>query len=95
MVERCRPGDIVKVRVRITSGNRGAWPDVRKVIEKWGEKGECVLHSVVPIIEKGHIKSSAKSYARKSDDELMAAFAKARGLDKLTRRVGEILMQKV
>jgi predicted phosphodiesterase len=95
MVAQCRPGDIVKVRVHITSGNRSAWPEVRKVIEKWRETKECVLHSVVPIIEKGRLKSTSKSYARKSDDELLDAFAKARGLDKLTKRVGEILMQKV
>lgn len=94
-VARCSPGDIVKVRVHITSGNRGAWADVRKIIEKWGETQECVLHSVVPIIEKGRIKSTSKSYAHKSDDQLLATFAKARGIDKLTRRVGEILMQKV
>jgi hypothetical protein len=97
MVERCNPGDIVKVRIHLTSGNRSAWPDIRKLVDKWAahKDHQYVVHSVVPIIEKGRLKASAKSYARKSDDELLTAFTKARGLDKLTRRVGEILMQKV
>jgi hypothetical protein len=97
MVERCRPGDIVKVRVHITSGNRSAWPTIRKLVEKWAahKDHQFVIHSVTPIIEKGRLKSTSKSYARKSDQELLDAFAKARGIDKLTKRVGEILMQKV
>jgi DNA repair exonuclease SbcCD nuclease subunit len=91
-----RIGDIVKVRVTLTSGNRKVWPEVRNSVKEWAEEMKYELHSVVPVMEKGtSIKSTAKTYSKKSDSELLEKYAGNKGLDRPTRKVGEIIMRKV
>jgi hypothetical protein len=90
-----RTGDIVKVRVRLTSGNRKAWPDVRRMVQEWAHDQLYELHSVVPVIEKVSLKATAKTFTHKSDTQLLETFSRAKGLDPTTFKLGSILMRKV
>lgn len=94
-LEKFRIGDIVKVRVRMHSGNRSAWPDVRRMVKEWADEMKYELHSVVPVIEKGAMKTTHKTHAQRSDAQLLDTYAKNKGLDAPTKKLGRILMRKV
>jgi hypothetical protein len=94
-VERCNPGDIVKVRVHLDAHNRSQWAHIRKLVDKWAVTHKVELHSCIPVIEKGRIKATHKSFAKKTDEELLTNFVRARDLDKATAKLGAIIMRKV
>jgi DNA repair exonuclease SbcCD nuclease subunit len=84
------PGDIVKVRMSITAAQRDLWPEFQKEIRAWGEQNKINIYSVLPQLVGSNTKKrdKAKEIDLKSDEELIALFAKRKGVGDDFLKVG-------
>ena len=84
-------GDIVKVAIRMADKER--WAETRDAVMRWGEKRKVWVYSVVPVMAKAKQRVRGKVEAR-TDDELLGAFCKRRGLSESVAKTGRFLMEK-
>jgi Calcineurin-like phosphoesterase len=84
-------GDIVKVNVHVADKER--WAETKDAVMRWGEKRKVWVYSVVPVMAKAKQRVRGKVEAR-SDDELLGAFCKQRGLSESVVKTGRFLMEK-
>jgi hypothetical protein len=95
---RCKPRDILKIRVLIAADDRARWPEIKTKIREWGEKEGYLIHVVQPILlETIRGRNAEKSNGRQqqTDEELLRTYAKHRDLDNLTLKAGINLARKV
>ncbi len=91
-------GDIVKVNVHVKSDNRhAAFLEYKRWLVSEFEKVGCTLISVNPILEHGKSISVEKrrKLRRRSDDNILTAYASSRGVNKAGLKAGRRLMRKV
>lgn len=74
-------GDVVKVRFNLPAEEMSAWPETLAKIRAWGDQHKLASLLVQPAVSGG--KGSmvfAKRVEKRSDDELLRAYASARGV---------------
>jgi hypothetical protein len=84
-------GDIVKVAIRMADKER--WAETKDAVMRWGEKRKVWVYSVVPVMQKTKQRVRGRVEAR-SDDELLGAFCKQRGLSESVAKTGRFLMER-
>ena len=85
-----QPGDILKVRLTIRPDQHADWPALVSQVKAWGAEKGYLIDAVQPIIMGGQ-KSMTKSKPlapKQSDEQLLAEYAKVRGVDDKTVKVG-------
>lgn len=87
-------GDIVKLRVQVPATATAEWSTTRDELRAWAERRGLVVDSIVPVFERRSIKVKRDATSRRSDDELLEAYGKARGVDATTLKVGKIIMEQ-
>lgn len=90
-LDKCNAGDILKVRVTIKREQAPKWPEFKQAVREWGEKNGFIIDTVQPQIEEfGQLraKEAFTKTPRKSDEQLLIEYAKARGVDELTVKTG-------
>jgi len=92
---RVTPGDILKVRVHLTSENRNDWHAIQKTIRDTFEEMGCIVHAVQPVLTDSRSRVSRKLSKPKtqSDKLLLLQYARARKIDESTTKVGLRLMR--
>lgn len=81
-------GDLVKVRVELSSEEASNWPEMLAEIRAWGEKAGVVVHLAKPVL-KGHAQSMSLAKAEtKSDAELLTEYGSARGVSSVILKAG-------
>lgn len=89
-----KPGDVLKVRVRLTPKDSVSWWDVRDDISAWASTRKCSINSIEPIVEYGEAAKIKPSEAVVvSDEELMKSYAERQGLDDKTLQTGLDLLK--
>lgn len=84
------PGDIVKLRVCPARGNETPRAEWRAQARRWADAAGVELHSVqvvAPAAEPGAI-AAARSRSRRSDEDLVRAYAKKMGKGRATAAAG-------
>lgn len=83
------PGDVIKARIHLARADVDAWPTIRNEARREIEKRGAIAHAILPIVTatKGR-KVDYQNADPKSDDELVRAFAKSRGIDANTLKAG-------
>lgn len=72
-------GDIVQVRMTIESYDE--WPELKAGIEVWAKENQMILNQAKPIIKSAvSAKTKLESRSVKTDEELLAEYAKKRQL---------------
>lgn len=97
-VEGVNPGDILKVRVQLSSADHAKWPAMQEAIRKWGADNNYQVHTVVPLVLDGRTRQDAsvrRSRTRRDDKALVTEYGKARGIAQPTLKVGLELMEEV
>lgn len=92
--EQAVAGDIVKIRVTVSVALAAQWPARKEQLRRVAESRGYVVDDIVPIFERRSIKTKRDATTRRSDDELLEAYGKARTIDATTLRVGKIIMEK-
>lgn len=87
-------GDIVKLRVQVPAKSAAEWHTTRDELRAWAERRNLIVDAIVPVFERKSIKTKRDATTRRSDDDLLAAYGKARGVDETTMKVGRIIMEK-
>lgn len=90
------PGDILKVRVEVSPSQHAEWAEIAAQVREWGAKGRYEVHAVQPVV-KANTKSmitSRKDAPKRSDSELLADYAKHRGVDANTLKAGAQLLEE-
>lgn len=85
-------GDIVKIKVHVAQKDYAKWPEIRQNWRDWGESNDLVVHTVEPVIEQRPKAAKMQKAAKLSDEETLASYCKARGLDKATTAEGEDML---
>lgn len=91
-----QPGDILKVRVKLEPREHADWPQMKDEIRAWAKKKGYVLHVVQAVMDRtarlsgGGIK---RLQPKRTDDDLLDEYAKARDVDEATRKTGRKLMR--
>lgn len=90
-----RNGDLVKVRLAVTAEQYYNWSEIKRKTIAIGEKGRYVVYMVQPNTEKvkGTVQQKQKKEYR-SDDEVIAAYAKLQKLDEHTVKVGTKIIER-
>jgi DNA repair exonuclease SbcCD nuclease subunit len=88
-------GDILKVRVHITSKQKDQWQSIRESILGWGQKWGYVVHAVQPIMKQEQTHVGQIRHDRRSDRKVLADFAGQNGVDELTVKTGMKLLEAV
>lgn len=87
-------GDILKIRVALKADQRDEWPTLQKAIRKWCEDNDFVCNAVQPTnIATDKLRNQAEARAPRSDEELLAEYAKRHGVDDRTLKVGLDLLR--
>lgn len=88
-------GDILKVRVELVPEDHDRWAEIIDEIYDWGTKRGYSINQIQQIKSAGG-KRPVKHVSRapRSDEEILAAYAKAQGVDDATLKVGKQLLQK-
>jgi hypothetical protein len=89
--------DVLKVQVTLDSpAAYQDWPNIRAAVREWGAAHEYDLHAVQPLVEGGTMRAEKKplKIAAQSDEEVLDAYAKQRGVDERTLKTGHFLMEK-
>jgi len=89
-VDKCKPGDILKVRLTINRALAPHWPECKAAVREWGNKHGFIIDTVQPIItELNQLNKDRSTHKpKRTDEQLMLEYAKARGLDELTIKTG-------
>lgn len=98
-LDRCaglNPGDIFKVRLRLAAADYARWPELRDQVYQWGEAQNLVVHQVQPVVAPALRSPASRTgvVAPKTDEELLAAYARSRGLDAATVKTGLNLLRE-
>lgn len=88
---RFRRGDILKVRVKVPAKSKARLNEFKDEVHAWAERNELVIHTIVPVFEKGSI--ARRQGSSKTDEQLVETYAKARSVDAKKLRVGLNLMR--
>ncbi len=87
-------GDILKVRLEIAPDQHAEWPELATKVRAWGVNNGYLIHLVQPVVtilERSSAKA-IKAKANKTDEQLIKAYAKSRGLDERTEKTGLALL---
>lgn len=88
------PGDILKVRIPLTSTEHAELPKITAQIRAWGEKLGYVIHMVQPVLAKpGARMTKVKAAPIKADPDVLKSYAKARDLSDSTTKTGLKLLE--
>jgi len=87
-------GDIVKVEVELEAHQYDDWVKLSTAVREWGVGVGVNLNIVKPVIQQPAAAIAPKLKERQTDDELMAAYATARGVDERTVKTGRWLMSE-
>ena len=85
-----QPGDILKVRLTIRPDQHADWPALVSQVKAWGAEKGYLIDAVQPIVVGGQ-KSMTKDKPlapKQSDEQLLTDYAKARGVDEKTVKIG-------
>jgi DNA repair exonuclease SbcCD nuclease subunit len=89
------PGDIVLVRVQVSSMER--WPKVRERVARWGDANNVHVHRVEPVMAhkaaRRHVK--VKNSTRADDLDTLRQFSKRHGIDEHTQTMGQEIIGDV
>lgn len=82
-------GDIVKVRVALTSEQQNEWAGIARELRALGADAGVVVHSLQPVITgSSRSMSQRKEPDTRSDEQLLKDYAAARGVDDKTLKTG-------
>lgn len=92
-LEGVRVGDILKIKITMPRKHAAKWPEARDEIRAHFEKYGCVVHTIVPVLtERPGPRVENVQRDAKSDEQVMKEFARHRGIDRSTLRIGERLL---
>jgi DNA repair exonuclease SbcCD nuclease subunit len=90
-----REGDIVKVRVRVRADqDYGLFLEYKRAITEALQEAGCIVHMIQPIVERGAALVGESRVKKKSDEEILRAYAAAFGVRDSVLRTGLKLMRK-
>jgi DNA repair exonuclease SbcCD nuclease subunit len=87
-------GDILKVRVSISSKQMEHWPEIKDRVHKWGDKHGYIIHQVIPVQTGSNVSKKAVVSKARTDEQIFLDYVKSRKIDERTAKTGRILMQK-
>lgn len=93
-IDRLNEGDILKIRVALSRKDAPRWPEARDKLRKHYTEIGMIVHSIVPVIteEPGARVRIGPMGSSKSDEQIFDEFARHRGVDKRTQKIGERLL---
>jgi Calcineurin-like phosphoesterase len=88
------PGDLVKVRVRLTPEQVPKWNEIRDSIRIGLLERQVAFSSIHPIAAVAQSEGAVPRHQQRSDAEVLQDYAKRRGLDAKVLKTGLWLMDK-
>lgn len=89
-------GDILKVRVAVTSDQYTHWADIKKQIQEWGHKHGYIIYMIQAVLEKsGPRKAEKLQRSRVTDLEVLESYGTHRSLGSGVLIRGKKLMERV
>jgi DNA repair exonuclease SbcCD nuclease subunit len=93
-VDGLEKGDILKVRVNINADEFAKFQEYKDQIKRYLEGQDCVVHMVQPVFDRGGPVQTRRRLRKKSDEEVLEAYAKATKVKKPVVKTGLRLMSK-
>jgi predicted phosphodiesterase len=84
----CEPGDILKVRVELGTGDYAQWSEIRALVYEWAAAEGYVIDTVSPTSQVRKVSVRRSVAAAKTDKELVGVYAKGQQLDDRTVQTG-------
>jgi hypothetical protein len=82
-----KAGDIIKVQVNLPMSQREHWPAIKTKVLEWAGQLGCDYITVKPQYQTGD-RVKLKASGRRSDEDTLKAYAKARGVSPGMVKVG-------
>ena len=86
-------GDILKVKADFEPGLALSWQQIKQEVKDWAEDKGYIVHSIQPIVTHKKMKKTQNKKAAQSDEDLLAAYGKARGINESVLKTGLWLME--
>jgi len=90
-----KKGDILKIRVRVSTKDREHWLEFKQTIIKWADKNGYVLWQVQPVFDTAKRIKAWKQASPEADEDTLARYGKTRKVPERTLKTGQWLRQKV
>lgn len=86
-------GDIVKIMVKLRSGDYAQWGDIKASIEKWASKQGYEVYRILPVMDAKPRMSKQIKTSPKSDEEFLKGYSKQQHIDAATLAIGLELLK--
>lgn len=93
-IEEFDEGDLLKLKVHLKSDEYPKWNEIKTSLRDWCDKHGGVLCEISPIKQIKSIKLNRMSTVRRTDAELMQAYAKRKGIATSVLKTGLKLMEQ-
>jgi flagellar basal body-associated protein FliL len=89
-----KAGDIVKIRIHLKQGDHARWPELKQQAREWAQDLGLIADTILPVLTdlQQLNKDRTKHQLKRSDEQLLKDYAKARGVDDLTIKAGMRLL---